>query len=55
MLGVVAGDILPVAGEFDGESGLGRFVCTGQIANHQALRFDMPVGDVAEYFRIEIA
>ena len=55
VLGIVAGDVLAMAGELDGEARQRRLVRPGQIADHQPARLDMPVGHAAEHVGIEIA
>ena len=53
--GIVAGDVLAMAGELDGEARQRRLVRPGQIAQHQAARLDLPLGQRAEHVGIEIA
>ena len=55
VLGIVAGHVLAMAGELDGEARQRRLVCPGQVAHHQPARLDMPVGHAAQHFGIEIA
>jgi len=54
VLGVVAPDVLPVAGKLDGEARQRRLVATGQVADDQSARFDPPAGDPAEHLRVEV-
>src|SRR5207248_2742024 len=43
------------AGEFDGETGEGRLVRAGQVADHEILGLDVAIGDVGEDVGVEVA
>jgi hypothetical protein len=55
MLGIVAPDILAVAGKLDGEARHRRLMRPGQVAQHQPAGINPPPGQPVEYVRVEIA